>query len=142
MKKSILTAMIVLASMASCKDKEDKNTDPKPKLSARKQALIGKDWKLTAYKVNGVDMISMFPSCMRDNIVHHFTDESKGYMDEGASKCDQADSQRLSLTWKMIANETKMIINQDGSSDTLEIISVNGNELQYKVEEGEATLKY
>ncbi len=134
--------MIVLATMAACKDKEDKNTDPKPKLTARQQALIGKDWKLHAIRMGGVDMTATLPGCFRDNIIHHFKDDKTGYSDEGTTKCEQNDSQRVSLNWKMIANESKMVINQDGSADTFEIVSVSGNELQYLYEGQTIVLKY
>lgn len=141
MKKSILAALVLAAAIQSCKDKDKKENNPAPSLSTRQQALIGKEWKLKSIEIGDDDITHYVPGCIRDNIIHKFTDASNGYMDEGLTKCEQGDSQRISLRWKLIGNETKIIIDQSNESDTFEIISVSQNELKYKVDEETITLK-
>lgn len=142
MKTNIITTVIALAVFAACKDKTDKTSNPKPKYSVRQQALIGKDWRLASIKFQGIDFTQALPECFKDNIVHHFTDEKSGYTDEGTTKCDQLDSQRVSLSWKLIANESKMVVKQAGYGDTFEIIRVGNKELEYLYEGQSVVLRH
>ena len=141
MKKTILMAAIVALCAQSCKDKDNGATTPTSTLTVRQQALIGKDWIIQKVMFDTMDLTSSLPPCIKDNVIHHFTDATKGYSDEGLTKCDPLDSQRLVQSWKLINNETRLIINESGERDTFEILSVNVAELKYKTEYTVITLK-
>ncbi len=141
MKKIILAAVVLSISMQACKDKDNGAVNPKSTLTVRQQALIGKDWMIHQVMYDTMDLTPTLPPCIKDNIMHHFTDESKGYADEGATKCDALDSQRMVLSWKLINNESRLVVNQSGERDTFDIVSVNTTELKYKIEETLITLR-
>lgn len=141
MKKIILAAAILTMSVQACKDKDNGEVTPKSTLTVRQQAMIGKDWMIHSVMMDTMDVTPYMDACIKDNIMHHFTDESKGYADEGATKCDALDSQRMVLSWKLINNESRLIINQSGERDTFDIVSVNTTELKYKTEEVVITLR-
>ncbi len=141
MKRIILAAAILTMSVQACKDKENGEVTPKSTLTVRQQALIGKDWMIHSVMMDTMDVTPFMDACIKDNIMHHFTDERKGYADEGATKCDALDSQRMVLSWKLINNESRLIINQSGERDTFDIVSVNTTELKYKTDEVVITLR-
>ncbi len=141
MKQSILAIALVAVMAASCKDKDKGTITPTPSLTVRQQAMIGKDWMIQSVMVDTLDVTPYIEDCIMDNVIHHFTDASKGYSDEGATKCDALDSQRLVQTWKLINNESRLIVTQSGDRDTFEILNVNTSELKYKVDDTIITLK-
>jgi hypothetical protein len=141
MKRIILAAAILTLSVQACKDKDNGEVTPKSTLTVRQQALIGKDWIIQKVMFDTMDLTSSLPPCIKDNVMHHFTDATKGYTDEGLSKCDPLDSQRMVLSWKLINNESRLIINQSGERDTFDILSVNTSELKYKIEDTVITLR-
>lgn len=141
MKKVILLSALVALFSQSCKDKTKEPEPSKPTLSVRQQAMIGKDWTLKSVYVNGVDFTSALPTCVKDNVMYHFKDASNGYMDEGQTKCDAADSQRIVFTWKMINNENTLIVNSAESKDTFELVSVSATEFKSKADDAELTFK-
>lgn len=141
MKRIILAAAILTMSVQACKDKDNGEVTPKSTLTVRQQAMIGKDWMIHSVMMDTMDVTPYMDACIKDNIMHHFTDATQGYADEGATKCDALDSQRMVLSWKLINNESRLIINQSGERDTFDIVSVNTTELKYKTEEVVITLR-
>ncbi|MFM6983830.1 MAG: hypothetical protein ACKOXF_06840 [Chitinophagaceae bacterium] len=141
MKKVILAAAILTMSVQACKDKDNGVVTPKSTLTVRQQAMIGKDWMIHSVMMDTMDVTPFLDACIKDNIMHHFTDESKGYADEGATKCDASDSQRMVLSWKLINNESRLVIHQSGERDTFDIESVNTTELKYRIDGALITLR-
>lgn len=119
MKQSILVATVLAVMAASCKDKDKGTSTPTSSLTVRQQAMIGKDWMIQSVMLDTMDVTPFIEDCIKDNVIHHFTDASTGYADEGATKCDPLDSQRLVQTWKLINNESRLIVTQSGERDTL-----------------------
>lgn len=141
MKKLILLSAVVAMFSQSCKDKDN---DPKPStpiLSARQQALIGKDWKIKSVVEDGIDVTPDIPECIKDNVFFHFTNSSNGYGDEGQSKCDPSDSQRIVFTWKLINNENTMIVDSYDAKDTFNLLSVSTTEIKATIDETVVTFK-
>lgn len=141
MKQSILVATVLAVMAASCKDKDKGTSTPTSSLTVRQQAMIGKDWMIQSVMLDTMDVTPFIEDCIKDNVIHHFTDASTGYADEGATKCDPLDSQRLVQTWKLINNESRLIVTQSGERDTFEILNLNTAELKYKVDDTIITLK-
>ena len=141
MKQSILAIAFVAVMAASCKDKDKGTSTPTSTLTVGQQAMIGKDWMIQSVIADTVDVTPFLEDCIKDNAIHHFTDASMGYTDEGATKCDALDSQRMVQNWKLINNESRLIIIQSGERDTFEILNVNTAELKYKIDDTVITLK-
>jgi hypothetical protein len=141
MKNSILIIAVISLSVFACKNKEKDQPTPKSSLSEKQTMLIGKDWKIKTIVTNGTDITSMVPACVMDNIVYHFTDASKGYDDEGATKCEASDDQRRDLAWKLENNETRMIVTDIDGKDTFDIMSVTGTEWKIVQDKNIITLK-
>ena len=139
MKKLTLFAAILALGVQSCKEKEKETS--KPSLSTRQQALIGKDWKIKTYYDNGQNKTNTIPACVMDNVIYHFTDASTGYGDEGATKCDPKDPQKINLTWKLINNENTMVVNTSEGPDTLQLVSVSTSEIKLRLDTEEYVLK-
>jgi len=141
MKKVILSSALVAMFSQSCKDKDKEPAPAKSNLSARQQALIGKDWKLKSMFVNQIDYTSSIPDCVKDNVMYHFTDATTGYMDEGKTKCDVSDSQHIVFGWKLIDNENTLVVQSTDSRDTFQLVSVSSTEFKSKMEIAEFTFK-
>lgn len=139
MKKLALFAAILALGAQSCKDKEKET--PKPSLSTRQLALIGKDWKIKTYYENGQNKTNTVPSCIMDNVIYHFTDASTGYGEEGATKCDSSDPQKINLTWKLTNNENSIVVNTTEGADTFQLVSVSTTEVKLKLDSEEFVLK-
>ncbi|HEY1046722.1 MAG TPA: hypothetical protein VGF79_09805 [Bacteroidia bacterium] len=139
MKKLVLFAAILALGAQSCKEKEKET--PKPSLSTRQQALIGKDWRIKAYYDKGQNETNTLPACIMDNVIYHFTDASTGYGDEGATKCDPIDPQKINLTWKLINNENSIVVTTSEGPDTFQLVSVSTSEMKMKLDTEEFVLK-
>lgn len=130
MKKiNLLVLMLVsLCIVAGCKKKIENST-------SNTELIVGKNWKLTAYTINGADnYTAVYPACERDNI-QVYTADGKYKVDEGATKCDANDPQTNEIgNWSIKDNNT-LTFSQDGSS--LQIVStiteLNDKTLQFSL---------
>jgi len=142
MKKTILIAAIAALTFGACKDKAKEETKPQSSLSAKQTLLMGKDWKIKSVMSEGIDVTPFIEDCIMDNTIYRFTDASVGFSDEGATKCDEKDPQKINFTWKLENNETKMIITDAESKDTFNLLNVTASELKISADQDIIILKH
>lgn len=129
MKKMSILAIAATALLVSCDPKKkDENKDLTPKAKTRTELLTAGKWQVTASKTTVTamgqtttedDFIDM-DACDKDDFVLFFTD-GKVNFDEGASKCDSMADQTSTGTWAFHDNETKVVITDNGFTDTANI---------------------
>jgi hypothetical protein len=113
MKKLILLhAIISLLLISSCK-KDDK------KPPTKSDDLTSGTWSITAvtsdedgdgtYEMND---FADFDDCFKDNI-YTFHPDGKWEINEGATKCGDADPQTTIALWQLTANDTQLILATD-----------------------------
>ena len=143
MKNSILIAAIAALTVYACKDKNKDQVVPSPKSSqsAKQTLLIGKAWKIKNFVFEGTDVTPELEECLMDNTMYYFKNTTKGFYDEGATKCDPADPQKGDFTWKFENNETKIIVTTTDGNDTLNILNLTSSELRLSMGESVLTLK-
>ncbi len=129
MKKFDLLVLFVISALClnSCK----KGIDG---LSDKSKIIVGKNWKMTAYTIDGVDSYTtLYPPCERDNL-HLFTADGKFKVDEGATKCDANDPQ-VAETGNWEIRDNKLTFSDSASSLQLQatIIELSEKTLKYSV---------
>lgn len=126
--KKIHYVLAIAASalfVTSCDKNKDKVDDKTPKAKTKTELLTAGKWQMTAgtvsYTVMGQNMThdtyKDMEACSKDDFMLFGTD-GKVSFDEGATKCDPADKQTTTGEWKFIDNDTKIVMTQDGYSDT------------------------
>jgi len=141
MKHSILILALFIFVIPACK--KEKKEEAKPSTTTEKQRmLMGKNWKISKLVSEGQDMTSVIPACVMDNVIFHFSDTKSGYADEGPQKCDVGDSQLTNFDWSLIAGETKLVIDDHTSKDTMLLLQLSNTEMQLGMEEDTMTLKW
>ncbi|GAA4454463.1 hypothetical protein [Rurimicrobium arvi] len=111
MKKNyVMLALMALSLFSACKKDDKKSSSSSGSASAN---LIGKKWKLTAYRYNysGVDVdgYSTLSDCARDNYSEFKSgDVVTAY--EGATKCDASSPDSQSGKWKLQSSDTEILL--------------------------------
>jgi len=141
--KKIHYALAIAATalfVTSCDKEKDKVEEPKAK--TKTELITAGKWQMSAGTLTmnnmGVDttydLFADMEACEKDDFMTFGTD-GKGAEDEGATKCDPADDQTTSGTWKFYENETKLIITVDDDADTADIIELTETTLKLKYSE-------
>ncbi len=108
MKKAILPLSLCALLFTAC----SKDTG----VVSRESLVVGK-WKLTTHKITvpqlgrlgQFDLLDTMETCKRDDLTE-FTTEFTLFCNQGATKCNEADSQRTYRgNWKLVENDTKML---------------------------------
>ncbi|MFL5741721.1 MAG: hypothetical protein ACJ75B_15955 [Flavisolibacter sp.] len=106
---------IALCLMISCK--KSNNNEP-----SKTDTISEKPWKFSSggidYNKDGtVDLnfstLAIIPPCVLDNTAS-FKSDGTGIADEGATKCDPANPQTSSFTWKFTNNDQSIQIGGNG----------------------------
>ncbi len=109
--------MLMVAALAfatSCKKDEDEKSNSPAK--TKTELLTSGSWKITSLILGGTDLWPSQDACDKDDLAIFKTDGT--YIDdEGATKCDPADPQQTTSTWKFTNNETVLEI--DGDAGTI-----------------------
>lgn len=134
MRKTILFSAILAIGMIACKDKDKNDESPKPSLSTRQQAMIGKDWVLEAFLFNDKDVSFTIPACAKDDYMR-LTDAENGFNDEGKVSCDTTQPAKTNFKWRMFNNENKLEMGDAEGKDTFDIISVSATQIKLKMDE-------
>ncbi len=125
-----LAALVALTLMvSSCKKDKDNPTPSTPAPQTKTQILTSHSWIAKSMVSNNVDFYPFMPACEKDNFLTFKANGTSTY-DEGALKCDPSDPQVENGTWKFIANETKIIID---NSDTAEVQTLTAETLVIKI---------
>ena len=136
----VLTFSFTVVFSACQKDKDD---EPQTK----KELLTSSKWKITGCTVSpempiydenfniigsSAEMFDKMEACIKDDTFKYNMDLSVIF-DEGASKCEESDSQTISATWDFKANETILSHNSDGYVTDYNILELTDNilRLQY-----------
>jgi|SRR5690606_4184595 len=114
MKKiTLLTAIFIIAINFGCKKDDDDNNPSK------KDLLTTGSWKLTAVVsdedgdgTHELNDFIYFSDCYTDNY-YIFKANGELELNEGNSKCDQADPQTETANWQLINNENTLVIEND-----------------------------
>jgi hypothetical protein len=80
------------------------------------------------------DLFAMMEDCSRDDIISFKADKTL-IMDEGASKCDNADPQKNSGSWSFNSDETTLTITVDGDPQTMTIMELTDKVIKLKATE-------
>ncbi len=138
MKKNLgfhaILGMAILFSACSKDDDDDNGVTPNKNNT---ELLTAGKWQQTAFKQthqeNGEtiteDYHAQLENCSKDDYTLFATNGTVTF-DEGATKCDAADPQSTSGTWKFIENETKLVFSEMGFSDTVNIGTLNETTLK------------
>lgn len=151
--KKIHYVLAIAASalfVTSCDKNKDKVDDKTPKAKTKTELLTAGKWQMSAgtvsYTVMGQnmshDIFKDMEACAKDDFMLFGTD-GKVSFDEGATKCDPNDKQTITGDWKFIDNDTKIIMTQDGFSDTgnVEELSETILKFNYTYEEDSISVK-
>lgn len=134
-------AMIILsvAVFAACKKDDNKNSS-----KTKTQLLTSGSWKQTSiFFTPAIDwnqdghaeneVLDLYSPCDRDDLMTFKTDGTVVH-DEGATKCDPSDPQIVETTkWKFTDNESKIVIGDEGSDETAELIELSATVLKVKI---------
>jgi hypothetical protein len=139
MKKLFLFSFTI-ASLSSCK-KDSENTPSKADL------LTNKSWRLTAFttisttavtgsspSTSTSDEYAKLQACEKDDFLKFNTDKIL-IDDEGPSKCNTADSQRITSQWDFNSDQTKLLVTSTGSlssTETGDIIELSVSTLRLR----------
>ncbi|HEY0176273.1 MAG TPA: lipocalin family protein [Pedobacter sp.] len=141
MKKNALfiVFMIAILCIASCKKKFGTIDDQQP------GALLGKNWKLTAYTMDGIDSYdATYDDCEQDNI-QTFLANGTYKVDEGPLKCNEDDPQLYDAGSWEIKNNT-ITFSEEGFALQLKatILTLSAKTLKYSLKNplGTETLVY
>ncbi len=103
---SMLLPLLVMVVISSCK-KIDESVVPSPSYA---EMITAHKWKLTAYKQTysgyTYDLYSESESCERDNY-YVYSSDGAAYQDEGNTKCDFDDEQRITYKWSLSDDQTE-----------------------------------
>lgn len=134
--KLVLLAAAVLTFAASCKEEE-------PVPPTKTELLTAGPWIGSALTANpGIDPFGsgtpitdlwnsvLISACSKDDFTVYKTDGTY-VIDDGATKCDPADPQTTTGTWKFATNETQMIL--DSSSTPYNIMKLDASTLEYQL---------
>ena len=119
--QTLLLLLVLVASVSSCKKKEDAVVAPAV-------AIIGK-WKLVsiALTVAGQTVNQPLEDCQKDDILEFFT-SPKATLTNGALKCDPADLAVQNSTYSLSADGKTLTI--DGEVQTVTELSSSTMKLQ------------
>lgn len=127
--RSIAIALLVL--VVSCK-KDDKLEEPK-KEPTQKELIMGKSWKITAFKAGDFDIWNtpFVEACQKDNTLE-FKDNDLLLVDDGPLKCSEDDPQTVDGKWNL-AEKDKLFLEINllsfPYSDTATIISLTADKM-------------
>lgn len=130
MKKFSLPLVLVFSLLAISGCRKD-NSGPSD--SDKGKIIVGKTWKMTAFTVDGKDEYSDFyEDCERDNTEEYFAD-GRLVIDEGATKCEEDDSQTMTQNWRISGNA--LVLFEEGVSIELEctILELTNTTLKYSL---------
>ena len=103
---TIFFSAVFLVSISGCK-KETQSA-----LEKYTGMLTSGNWKLTYYWVYSVtgdyDAYATLPACRKDDFVHFNSDGTK-ITDEGSTKCNSADPQTTSTSWRFTNDNANRI---------------------------------
>lgn len=120
-----LASLVILFS-TGCKKKND-DTPAKTKT----ELIASGTWKFQSATVSGFDVSGLRPICEKDNLLTFQTNGS-GTLDEGLTKCDNADPQSTTFSWNFTSNETVLhvstVLFASGSND-FTIVSLSATQL-------------
>ncbi len=116
-----IICFFVIHSNLSCSNEE-------PSLTTNESRLISVGtWKIVTLKV-GTNEISL-DACFLDND-YHFASSKEYTMDEGPSKCDQADPQTIKGQWSLNSDQSGLVITVDGTTKITTIDELSGTALR------------
>lgn len=114
MKRSnnILMAVLFITGISACSKSQQTTTPVTVSIDSTAIFLKTGNWKLTVFTItpalNGVtDGLYLQPDCLRDNL-WQYADNNVFYINEGATKCNDADPQIQQGTWNY--DETTKIL--------------------------------
>lgn len=142
MKHSILILALVIITMPACKKNKKDDNKPVNTTTEKQRLLMNKNWKIYKMVSEGEDITSVIPACAMDNVIFHFSDVKAGYADEGPSKCETTDPQLTNFNWSLIANESRLVIDDHTSKDTIDLLKVSNTELLLGIDDDTMTLRY
>ena len=137
MKVLSFFAFLSLVVLGSCQKDDDGNPAPSPKT---KQELIASSaWKYNDAKIdsdnNGTGDVALpagvVESCQTDNTIL-FASNGTGTVDEGPTKCNATDPQKIPFTWNLASNESVINFSSAvfaGVGGDFKIISLTETEL-------------
>lgn len=109
MQKTALYSGIVLlltcAFIFACKKDSTNNNNTSGKTNT--ELISSATWKFDNAKIGTTDISGFFNACEKDNTVT-FVSNGTGTVDEGATKCNAADSQTTPFNWNFENNETSI----------------------------------
>ncbi len=118
--------------------------------------LTSSIWKMTAFTVDPAfptfdnegnitgstnDLFAMMDDCSKDDTYSFNTDKTL-IIDEGASKCDNSDPQKVTGSWSFNSDETTLTITFDGDPQTMTIIELTDKVIKLKYTEVDGGLPF
>ena len=144
--KKILIAATALLAFAACKKDKDENKTRTQHLTAGKwfSSTSSYSYKLTDSLGNVIDSensTDTVEACEKDNFIMFNTDGTLT-ADAGTVKCDPSEDQVTNGTWKLISNDTKIQITEDGDSYDFQIFELNGTSFNFGFDTTYTTMGY
>lgn len=142
MKRTILSTLLISVFalsaifITSCKkDKKDEDKKEEPKPPTNKELVMSNTWKVTKVMSQGIDVwnssiLPIFQPCQKDN-TYQFQADDLLLIDEGETKCNDADAQTQQGAWMMVGKD-RMFIDVIFLTDTAEIVSISKTQLVLK----------
>jgi hypothetical protein len=130
MKNTLLICSALLLLSASCKKDNDDQKTRKDYLTSGNWFIRGESVTVSSMGTDSTyDRFAVLPSCGKDNFVTFKTDFTAAW-DEGESKCDPGDPQVSAGTWMFIDNDSKLVLTQQSSLDTVKVLELNASTLK------------
>ncbi len=121
--------LLTLFLFIACSKKNNGSNTPPEK--TKTDFLVASSWKFEKATASGVgDVSAQFSACVKDNILSFTATAAKsgsGIIDEGASKCNDADPQTMAFTWTLTANDTQLVTSKalfEGGSTEFTIVTL------------------
>lgn len=135
----ILFAAAISFAVFSCKDKEEdppKNNNNNTKTAS--QYLMQQRWKITNVMSGSTDFWLLAEACNKDNQYQFGASDSCTIFDM-TTKCNVSDADSTKSFYKLINNNTQMILNAKLSNsitinDTTDVVTLDDNTLKINAE--------
>lgn len=146
-RPGLVMAMVLLIGASCQKSGENSSNSSKSKT----QLLTQKTWKIVAHTVSpAVDLngdgtadsdvfATLYESCNKDDI-YSFKTDGTGTVDEGPTKCDDADPQSTPIQWLFKSSETIIQINQGIVSLDFNLVELSESALKVSYTQSNGTV--
>lgn len=133
---ALMILSLVVSVFSSCKDDDDDSKED------RKAILTSKSWVMSSSKISPAialnipgfpstlsDLADMMDDCDKDDYIT-FKADGTVETNDGAILCEDEDEDDGISKWEMNAEQTQIVLTQDGEKTTFTIVSITSSKIE------------